>query len=158
MGNSVDSMIGGELSPEHQVPAPFEHGIALHDLLDLRFEPPPPGSTTSRVSMPVSGNALGLSGLHGGALATMIDFGAALTAARAIELDLETESLVTSDMHVRYLAAARGAWVHADSVVIRIGSQIVVVTCTVTDSNGSLVASADASFMRVPKRQPAPPA
>ena len=143
---------GADGSPK-PLPPRFDHGIALHDLLDLRFEAPEAGALRSRVSMPIADGALGVTkNLHGGAIATMIDFGAALTAARAIDLDLETESLVTSDIHIRYLAAARGDRVHADSEVIRIGSQIVVVNCVVTDSRTALVASADAAFMRVPKR------
>ena len=54
--------------------------------------------------MPVRPEAFGFtSNLHGGAIATLVDLSCALAAARASGFDPTRESLVTADMHVRYL-------------------------------------------------------
>ena len=79
--------------------------IPLHELLELDLSAPSePGSHRAVVSMPVQPNAFGFTAnLHGGAVATLVDVACALAAARATDFDPMKESLVTADMHVRYL-------------------------------------------------------
>jgi uncharacterized protein (TIGR00369 family) len=105
--------------------------------------------------MPVLPGAFGFTAnLHGGAIATMVDLACALAAARATDFDPEKESLVTADMHVRYLGRPRTAQVVAKADVVRIGSQLIVVECKVYDEDDHIIAAADFSMMRVPIRQP----
>ena len=82
------------------------HETALHKLLGLHFsETDEPGVV--RVEMPVRAEAFNASGnLHGGAIATLVDVAAGSCAARASGFDPLTQSLVTADLHVRYLERA----------------------------------------------------
>lgn len=136
-------------------------GIPLHDLLGLTFDRPERGSTVASVRMPVRPEAFGFTAnLHGGAIATLVDLACALAAARATDFDPAVESLVTSDMHVRYLGVPRTDEVVARAEVQRIGSQLIVVDCRVADTGAAsggedrLIALADFSLMRVPLRRP----
>lgn len=132
--------------------------IPLHTLLGLTWERPAKGSLSAEVRMPVRPEAFGFTAnLHGGAIATMVDLACALVAARATDFDPEKESLVTADMHVRYLGRPRTDTVVARAEVVRIGSQLIVIDCKVVDDEDHLVASADFSMMRVPLRRPLAP-
>ena len=105
--------------------------------------------------MPAGPGALGPTGsFHGGAIATMIDLACALAAARGSGFDAEKESLVTADLHVRYLGRPRTDLVIARAELVRVGSQLIVVGCEVFDDGDHLVAVADLSMMRVPVRRP----
>lgn len=133
----------------------MDHGVPLHDLLGFEFDVPEVGSTVAEARLPIGPGALGITGnLHGGAVATLVDFTCALAAARHIDIDFEVESLVTSDMHVRYLGRPRTDAVVARAEVIRAGSQLIVVECRISDEDGHLVAISDFSIMRVPRRRP----
>jgi uncharacterized protein (TIGR00369 family) len=135
--------------PLHTIPIP------IHDLLGLEFVPPEPGSTTAEVRMPVRPAACGPTGsLHGGAIATMVDLACALAAVRASNFDAETESLITADMHVRYLGRPRTDVVVARALVVKVGSQLIVVECRVTDTADHVIATADFSMMKVARRRP----
>jgi uncharacterized protein (TIGR00369 family) len=137
--------------------------IPLHDLLGLDFVRPDQGSRTAEVSMPVAPNALGFTGsLHGGAIATLVDLACALAAARFSGFDPMRESLVTADMHVRYLGRPRTDEVVARAEVVKAGSQLIVVECkvlggTADDGTDHVVAVADFSMMIVPLRTPITP-
>lgn len=132
-----------------------EHGIPLHDMLGLEFEPPKEGSGVAVVSMPVTPAALGFTAsLHGGAIATLVDVASALAAARNSGFDWEKQSLVTADMHIRYLGRPKTEMVFARSQVVRAGKTLMVVECKVDDGDGNLVAAADFSSMIVPLRAP----
>ena len=128
--------------------------IPLHDLLGLEMDVPPPGSTVAEVHLPVRPEAMGLNGLHGGAIATLVDLACGLCAAVATGFDPETESLVTADLHVRYLGRPRTDRVTARAEIVRLGTQLIVLDCTITDTGGHLVATADFSMVRVPRRRP----
>lgn len=131
----------------------------FHDQLAMEFTPPEFGATYGEVRMPIAAGVLGYTGhLHGGAIATLFDFTCAMVAAQCISLDPAAESLVTSDMHVRYLATARGDGVVAKASVVRAGSSVVVVAGELVDDEDRVVASADMAFMRVPNRQASPAA
>jgi uncharacterized protein (TIGR00369 family) len=92
--------------------------------------------------------------IHGGAIATLVDLACALAAARYSGFDPEKESLVTSDMHVRYLGAAKSDTVTARAEIVRRGRQLIVVDCRVVDGTDHLLAVADFSLMLVPLRRP----
>jgi uncharacterized protein (TIGR00369 family) len=129
--------------------------IPLHDLLELEFLDAVEGSPYAEVRMPVQPNAFGFTAnLHGGAVATAVDCACALAVARAVAFDPTTESLVTVDMHVRYLGRPRTGAVIARAEIVKLGSTIIVVECKVVDEADHPVASADFSMMRVPLREP----
>lgn len=131
--------------------------IPLHDLLGLEFASPETDSGRAEVRLPIRAGALGPTGsLHGGAVATMVDLACAL-AAVSTGFDAAVESLITADMHVRYLGRPRTDEVVALATVVRRGSQLIVVECRVTDTDDHVVAVADCSMMRVPRRTSAPP-
>lgn len=137
-------------------PQPTRRGsIPLHDLLGLEFvyAEGPPGQADVR--MPVRPEAFGFTGnLHGGAIATMVDLACALAAASSTAFDPATQSLVTADMHIRYLGRPATDMVIARAQVIRSGSQLIVIDCQVVDEEDHLVASADLSMMLVSLRRP----
>lgn len=134
--------------------------IPLHEFLGLEFGPVEEGSTAAVVTMPVRREAFGFTAnLHGGAIATMVDLACALAAVKAAGFDPERESLVTADMHVRYLGRPRADVVTARAEVVRVGSQLIVVECRVTGGEGDdgadhVIATADFSMMKVPVRRP----
>jgi uncharacterized protein (TIGR00369 family) len=133
--------------------------IPLHDLLGLEWEVPPEGARVAVVAMPVRPEAFGFTAnLHGGAIATLVDVACALAAARASGFDPLRQSLVTADIHLRYLGRARTDRVEARAEVVKVGRQLIVVNCRVTDSDGNVVALADFSSMIVPLRGPLNPA
>jgi uncharacterized protein (TIGR00369 family) len=113
--------------------------------------------------MPVAPNALGFTAaLHGGAIATLVDLACALAAARFSGFDPMRESLVTADMHVRYLGRPRADEVVARAQVVKAGSQLIVVECkvvggTADDGSDHVIAMADFSMMIVPLRTPIDP-
>ena len=131
-------------------------GIPLHNLLGFEVHPEPDGPI-SRVDMPVRAESFGVNdNLHGGALATLVDLTSALAAVRNRMIDLEVESLVTADIHIRYLGQPRTDTVTASAEVVRDGRQMIVIECRVHDGGGYLIASADVGMMVVPRRRPLP--
>ena len=127
----------------------------LYAFLGLRFVEPSPVEGTIVVEMPVAGPAFNGSGnLHGGALATLVDVAAGSCAGRASGFDPFRESLVTADLHVRYLGRPKASPVRAEARVVRSGHMLKVVEVRVLDSLGNLIASADFSAMVVTRREP----
>ena len=109
------------------------------------------------ISMPVGPHAFNGSGnVHGGAIATLVDVSAGLAATISSGYRPGVETIVTADLHVRYLGRAKGALLLARSRVLRAGKMLVVVECTVRDDLDNIVAVADFSSMIVPLRQPLP--
>ena len=108
------------------------------------------------LEMPIGDNAFGGTGnLHGGALATLIDVTSAMAASRANPFDFESHSLVTADLHVRYLGRPSGGdHVRAEARVVRSGRQLIVVETRVLDEADRIIATGDFSSMLVPRRQP----
>jgi uncharacterized protein (TIGR00369 family) len=151
-------------SPDtNDVPAEAGGPVALHALLGLEFEVPELGSRIAEVRMPVRREAMGsMANLHGGAIATLIDLCCALAAARCRGFDHTRETLVTSDMHVRYLGTHRADEVVARAEVVKVGSRLIVVECKVISGTGDdggehVIAVADFSMMVVQKRAPSNP-
>lgn len=125
----------------------------LHALLGLEFLERSDERVV--VSMPVRNEAFGSTGnLHGGAIATLIDVAAASAAARSSSFVPGKNTLVTADLHVRYLGRPNGDLVRAVASVIRAGRQLVVVECKVLDPEDRVIATADFAGMVVPLRDP----
>lgn len=128
----------------------------LHHLLALEIVEI--GPRHAILAMPVREEAFNSTGnLHGGAIATLIDVAAGTAAARGSGFKPGEQSLVTADLHVRYLGRPHGEMVFARAEVIKVGRQLVIVDCRVTDTEDRIVASADFSMMIVPQRQPLMP-
>lgn len=128
----------------------------LHRFLDFRLVRA--DDEVAVLEMPVHENAFGGTGnLHGGALATLIDVASAIAASRQSPFDHEVQSLVTTDLHVRYLGRPHGDRVRAEARVLRAGRQLIVVECRVLDDDDRIVAAADFSSMLVPRRIPLRP-
>jgi uncharacterized protein (TIGR00369 family) len=128
----------------------------IHELLGLRFASGPPGTVV--VEMPVRPEAFNQSGnLHGGAIATLVDVAGGTAAAFAGGFRPGENSLVTADLHVRYLGRPKTDVVRAEARVMRAGRQLVVVEVRVLDGLDDLVAFGDFSSMVVPLREPLRP-
>lgn len=147
-----------ELPEDEQVKiqSMLRHKAALHEHLSLELAEI--GARHAVISMPVREQALNSMGnLHGGAIATLIDVAAGAAAAQGSGLQQGVQSLVTADLHVRYLGRPHGDRVFARAEVIKAGRQLVIVGCQVTDREDRIIASADFSMMIVPLRQPLRP-
>jgi uncharacterized protein (TIGR00369 family) len=129
----------------------------LHALLDIDYLDYGDDDGTVVVTMPVRPEAYGASGnLHGGAIATLIDVAAATAAARSSQFVPGENTLVTADLHVRYLGRPKGDLVYARAHVVRAGRQLIVVECRVVDGDDRVIAVADFASMVVPLREPLP--
>ena len=127
--------------------------VPLHRLLGIALVSL--GRDSAVFSMPVDDAAFNSSGnLHGGAIATLVDVASGTAAAVGSGFVQGTSTLVTADMHVRYLARPRGDTVTATGRCVRAGRQLIVVETRVTDDEERLVAVADFSSMIVPLRAP----
>ena len=128
----------------------------LHRLLGITLRDPDdsePGLVVAE--MPVRPAAFNVSGnLHGGALATLVDVAGGSCAARASGFDPLTQSLVTADLHVRYLGRPKGDIVRAEARVMRAGRMLIVVEIRVLDPFDNVIACGDFSSMVVPRREP----
>ena len=108
------------------------------------------------LEIPIGPNAFGGTGnLHGGALATLIDVTSAMAAVRHNPFDFEKTSLVTADLHVRYLGRPSGGdTVRAEARVVRSGRMLIVVETRVLDEADRIIATGDFSAMLVERRAP----
>jgi uncharacterized protein (TIGR00369 family) len=105
------------------------------------------------MEIPLGPEALGATGqLHGGVIALLCDVTCAVAASSGSDYDPETHALVTADLHVRYLAGAKGDRVRAEASVVKAGRALVVVEGRVYDGVGTLIAVADFSATLVPRR------
>lgn len=126
----------------------------LHALLGLGM-PQQQDDGTMVVEMPVREEAFGTTGnLHGGAIATLIDVASASAAARSSSFVPGENTLVTADLHVRYLGRPKTETVRAVARLVHAGRTLVVVECEVLDGNDRLIAKGDFSGMVVTLRKP----
>lgn len=146
-----------DLSPEEQREAnDFMRQTPLHTHLDVSLVEAGPDGV--RVRMPIAPNALNATGnLHGGAIATLIDVAAGTCAAIGSGFRPGEQTLVTADMHVRYLGRPKGDFVDAVATILRAGRSLIIVECRVVDEQGHVVAVSDFSAMVVEWRQPLKP-
>jgi uncharacterized protein (TIGR00369 family) len=127
----------------------------LHRLLGFRFPEPDSADGTVVVEMPVAPPAFNGSGnLHGGAIATLVDVAAGSCAGRASGFDPRHQSLVTADLHVRYLGRPKAGPIRAVARLVRSGRMLIVVEVRVLDPLDNVVAVADFSAMVVARREP----
>jgi uncharacterized protein (TIGR00369 family) len=107
------------------------------------------------MEIPIGPNALGRTGqLHGAVIALMCDVTCAAAASCASTYDHLTTALVTADLHVRYLGAAKGDRVRVEAHVVKAGRQLVVVQGEVIDGQEKVVAVCDFAASLVPLRAP----
>ncbi|GAA4151939.1 PaaI family thioesterase [Actinomadura keratinilytica] len=147
-----------DLPPERrqELHAMLRDSTPLHRLLALEMVEI--GERHAVLSMPVRPEAFNSTGnLHGGAIATLIDVAAGTAAARGSGFKPGEQSLVTADLHVRYLGRPHGDTVFARAEVLKAGRQLVIVECRVTDVEDRVIAAADFSMMIVPLRKPLRP-
>ncbi len=143
-------------SDQEFVRSALRRDTPLHDLLGLEIVETGEGHAV--LSMPVRPEAFNSTGnLHGGAIATLIDVAAGTAAARGSGFEPGRQSLVTADLHVRYLGRPHGDTVYARAELLKAGRQLIVVDCKVTDAEERLIAAADFSMMIVPLRKPLRP-
>jgi uncharacterized protein (TIGR00369 family) len=149
-----------DIDPEllAQMKASFK-AMPLHALLDLEIlDADPARPDTSIVQMPVAPGAFGTSGnLHGGAIATLVDVACASAATRSSAFVPGQNTMVTADLHVRYLGRPKGRLVRAEATVAKSGRTLIVVECRILDELDTLIATADFASMVVPLRQPLMP-
>lgn len=128
--------------------------VPLHGLLGLEvIDVGRPGVAT--MAIPLKQPALGATGqLHGGVIAVLCDLVCAAAASTATTYDHTTTALMTADLHVRYLGAARGETVRGEARVVKAGRTLIVVEADVKDSEDRLVARADFSASLVRHRPP----
>jgi uncharacterized protein (TIGR00369 family) len=147
-----DGLDPGVLS---EMRAQFE-ATPLHALLglDIRpFDPDVPG--LSIVDMPVAAGAIASTGnVHGGAIATLVDVACASAASRSSSFIPGENSMVTADMHVRYLGRPKGRALRCEAKVVKSGRTLIVVEGRVLDELDTLIAVADFASMVVTLRQP----
>lgn len=131
----------------------------LHALLGLEILPPDPANPDlAVVTMPVTPAAFGSTGnVHGGAIATLVDVSCASAASRSSSFRPGENTLVTADMHIRYLGRPKGEMMRGEARVLRSGSTLIVVQGTVLDDGDRVVATADFAAMVVELRQPLRP-
>lgn len=131
----------------------------IHALLGLDILPvDPERSDATVVTMPVAPGAIGSTGnVHGGAIATAVDVACASAAARSSAHVPTENSLVTADMHIRYLGRVKGSALRVEAEVVRQGRTLIVVEGRVLDDLDNLVAIADFAAMIVPFRAPLKP-
>jgi uncharacterized protein (TIGR00369 family) len=157
-GLPVETVRIADLSPADQefMRSALRGDTPLHELLGLEFVEI--GARHATLSMPVREEAFNsTANLHGGAIATLIDVAAGTAAARGSGFEQGKQSLVTADLHVRYLGRPHGDVVFARAEVLKAGRQLVIVECRVTDAEERIIASADFSMMIVPLRSPLRP-
>jgi len=124
---------------------------SLHDHLGLTITEI--GLGAAAMEMPLRASAFNGSGnLHGGAVATLVDVTSGVAATRGTTYDREQHTLVTADLHIRYLRTPRGEVVRSRATVVHAGRQLLVLECAVTDEEDRLLATADLSMMIVPRR------
>jgi len=81
---------------------------------------------------------------HGGIIATLLDSAGWFTAAAKCG-----GAVVTSDLHVRLLQAAKQQDLVATARIVRMGSRSIVTEMTVSSAAGGLIAMATASFAKM---------
>jgi len=127
--------------------------MPLHKLLGLKVTAMDADRVV--VEMPVREEAFNSSGnLHGGALATLVDVASGIAAALGSSFVPGENTIVTADLHLRYLGRPKTDTVRAEARVLRAGRSLVVVECRVLDGEDRVIVAADFSSMVVPLRAP----
>jgi uncharacterized protein (TIGR00369 family) len=154
--NEPVGALSAAFEADQQSGGDFFSAPPLHALLGLKLVSYGPEGVV--VEMPVAEEAFNSTGnLHGGAIATLIDVAAGTAAALGSAFSPGTNTIVTADLHVRYLGRPKGDRVRAEAHVVKAGRQLVVVECRVLDDEDRVIAACDFSSMIVPLREPLKP-
>ena len=86
--------------------------------------------------------------LHGGIMMTLADTAACFAIQTLIGVE---DTLTTTDMNIRFLAPALGC-THAHAKVIKAGRTLCPTEARLTDDEGTLLAIAQVTYMRMPKK------
>jgi uncharacterized protein (TIGR00369 family) len=113
--------------------------MPIMSFLDIQIDPPTEDGVYAAL-LEASPNTLNANGVvHGAAIATLVDHAGGYGAQRLIG-----RRGVTSDLHIRFLAAApAGSMLRAEARVVRAGRSQIVMEVRVTDESGRAVAVAD---------------
>jgi uncharacterized protein (TIGR00369 family) len=126
--------------------------MPIMNFLDIQIDPPTEDGVYAAL-LEASPNTLNANGVvHGAAIAALVDHAGGYGVQRLIG-----RRGVTSDLHIRFLAAARaGSILRAEARVVRAGRSQIVMEVSVTDGSGRPVAVADMALAAL-DGQPPPP-
>jgi uncharacterized protein (TIGR00369 family) len=94
------------------------------------------------IEMPLRESAGGLTGgLHGGAIATLVDVATNCAAAMSDQFELGVNEMVTLDLHLRFLRRPAAGPITARAVLVHEGSRIMQVDVGVFDGGGDQIAN-----------------
>jgi uncharacterized protein (TIGR00369 family) len=117
-------------------------GSPFHASMGITVERVTPGEVhLTLVARPDQLNLQGL--LHGGVLATLADTAAGLAVRTKLERDRRH---VTIGLNVSFLSAASPGEIRARGRAVRVGRQIAYAEADITDANGKLLATAQATM------------
>ncbi len=108
------------------------------------------GEGTVSASAPFNRDYTGIfDSFHGGMLMTVAD---TIACFAILTLTGPDEMMATTDMNIRFLAACRTDC-RATARVVKLGRQICPVAVDLFDANGTPVAVAQVTYMRLPKKE-----
>jgi uncharacterized protein (TIGR00369 family) len=87
--------------------------------------------------------------VHGGMLATLADAASAWAISGAYDLEVETP--VTTDMHIRYYRQPHAGPLTAEANLVHRGRRLLSCECSVTDAENRILARSTATYMLVPR-------
>jgi uncharacterized protein (TIGR00369 family) len=123
--------------------------IPLHDMMGLTIvQGGPHAVVTMELTEQVRGAAEG--SVHGGILATLADFACAIALRGSLE---PTEIPVTTDLHLRYYRQPRGGPLKAEADVVHHGRRLLSTECSISDTEGRVLARSTATYMVVPSSE-----
>jgi uncharacterized protein (TIGR00369 family) len=125
-------------------------GMPIMSFLDIEIDPPTEDGIYTAL-LKASPNTLNSNGVvHGAAIAALVDHAGGYGVQKLI-----AKRGVTSDLHIRFLAAARsGSVLRAEARVVRDGRTQIVVDVRVTDNGGRIIAVADMALAVVDGQGP----
>ena len=133
----------------------FAAQFPFFNLIGLEVLDAEPGrSTTSIAFRPDLTQPFGI--IHGGVIATLIDTGIAhalLLTERFQQLRQEGGALVSVDLRVKYFRPVSEGTMRCESVITRMGRQVIHAESVVTNDAGKEVARGDSIYMVVPGKQ-----
>lgn len=120
--------------------------IPLHALMGLTVVD---GGARTVVTMELTDEVRGAAAgsVHGGMLATLADFTAAISLRGSLE---PTQMPVTTDMHMRYYRQPRGGPLTAVAEIVHHGRRLLSTECSITDNEQRVLARSTATYMVVP--------
>lgn len=136
----------------------FEHKISFNEFLGFKIEQLEPQPVLIKFDMrpELVGHFL-YGRLHGGVISSVLDVAGGLAVMLGIAEYHATESsdeimhrfshLATIDLRVDYLRQGLGKQFIAESTVVRLGRRVAVCSMKLTNEEGSLIATGNATYM-----------